>query len=38
MVGLNSQTAKEAGFTVKTGQARFLGNGKALGEAEPDGL
>jgi dihydrolipoamide dehydrogenase len=38
MVGLNSQTAKEAGFTVKTGQARFLGNGKALGEAEPDGV
>jgi dihydrolipoamide dehydrogenase len=38
MVGLNSQTAKAAGFTVKTGQARFLGNGKALGEAEPDGL
>jgi dihydrolipoamide dehydrogenase len=38
MVGLNSQTAKEAGFTVKTGQARFLGNGKALGEAEPDGI
>jgi dihydrolipoamide dehydrogenase len=23
---------------VKTGQARFLGNGKALGEAEPDGV
>ncbi|HEY2702952.1 MAG TPA: dihydrolipoyl dehydrogenase [Candidatus Dormibacteraeota bacterium] len=38
MVGLNSQSAKAAGFTVKTGQARFLGNGKALGEAEPDGL
>ena len=38
MVGLNSQTGKEAGFTVKTGQARFLGNGKALGEGEPDGV
>jgi dihydrolipoamide dehydrogenase len=38
MVGLNSETAREAGFTVKTGQARFLGNGKALGEAEPDGV
>jgi dihydrolipoamide dehydrogenase len=38
MVGMNSLTAKEAGYTVRTGQARFLGNGKALGEAEPDGL
>ena len=38
MVGLNSQTGAEAGFTVRTGQARFLGNGKALGEGEPDGV
>jgi dihydrolipoamide dehydrogenase len=38
MVGMNSVTAKAAGHTVRTGQARFLGNGKALGEAEPDGL
>ena len=38
MVGLNSVTAKQAGYEVKVGQARFLGNGKALGEDEPDGL
>ncbi len=38
MVGLNSETAKAAGHEVKVGQARFLGNGKALGEGEPDGL
>ena len=38
MVGLNSETAKAAGHDVKVGQARFLGNGKALGEGEPDGL
>jgi dihydrolipoamide dehydrogenase len=38
MVGLNSVTAKEAGHEVKVGQARFLGNGKALGEGEPDGV
>ncbi len=38
MVGLNSETAKAGGYEVKVGQARFLGNGKALGEGEPDGL
>jgi dihydrolipoamide dehydrogenase len=38
MVGLNSETAKTAGHEVKVGQARFLGNGKALGEGEPDGV
>ena len=38
MVGLNSETAKAAGYEVKVGQARFLGNGKALGEGEPDGI
>ena len=38
MVGLNSETAKAAGHEVKVGQARFLGNGKALGEGEPDGV
>jgi dihydrolipoamide dehydrogenase len=38
MVGLNSETAKAAGHEVKLGQARFLGNGKALGEGEPDGV
>ncbi len=38
MVGMNPQAAKDAGFEVKVGQARYLGNGKALGEGEPDGL
>ena len=38
MVGLNPETAKAAGIEVKLGQARYLGNGKALGEGEPDGL
>jgi dihydrolipoamide dehydrogenase len=38
MVGLNSETARAAGHDVKVGQARFLGNGKALGEGEPDGV
>jgi dihydrolipoamide dehydrogenase len=37
-VGLNSDEAKEAGFEVKLGQARFGGSGKALGEGEPDGF
>jgi dihydrolipoamide dehydrogenase len=38
MVGLNTETAKDAGIEVKVGQARFLGNGKALGEGEPEGV
>jgi dihydrolipoamide dehydrogenase len=38
MVGLNTETAKAAGIEVKLGQARYIGNGKALGEGEPDGL
>lgn len=38
MVGLNPQTAKDAGREVKTGQARFLGDGKALAEGETDGM
>jgi dihydrolipoamide dehydrogenase len=38
MVGLNPPAAKDAGIEVKLGQARYLGNGKALGEGEPDGL
>ena len=38
MVGHNPETAKQAGIDVKTGQARYLGNGKALGEGEPDGI
>ena len=36
-VGLNPDAARAAGVEVKTGQARFLGNGKALAEGEPDG-
>ena len=38
MVGLNAETARAAGHDVKLGQSRFLGNGKALGEGEPDGV
>jgi dihydrolipoamide dehydrogenase len=38
MVGLNPQAANDASIEVKLGQARYLGNGKALGEGEPDGL
>ena len=38
MVGLNTETAKEAGIDVRVGQARFLGNGKALAEGEADGI
>ena len=38
MVGLNSEAARASGHQVKLGQARFLGNGKALGEGEPDGV
>ncbi|MHB8717966.1 MAG: dihydrolipoyl dehydrogenase [Candidatus Dormibacteria bacterium] len=37
-VGLNPDAAKSAGLQVSIGQARFLGNGKALGEGEPDGV
>jgi dihydrolipoamide dehydrogenase len=36
-VGLNADDAKEQGYEVKLGQARFGGSGKALGEGEPDG-
>jgi dihydrolipoamide dehydrogenase len=38
MVGMNPQEAAAAGIAVKVGQARYLGNGKALGEGEPDGF
>jgi len=38
MVGLNSESAAAAGRTVKTGQARFLGDGKALAEGEAEGM
>jgi dihydrolipoamide dehydrogenase len=38
MVGHNSESAKAAGYEVKVGQARYLGNGKALGEGEGDGV
>ncbi len=37
-VGMSPQSAKAAGHEVKVGQARYLGNGKALGEDEPDGI
>jgi len=36
-VGLNADTAKDAGHDVKLGTARFVGEGKALAEGEPDG-
>jgi dihydrolipoamide dehydrogenase len=36
-VGLNADTAKEAGHEIKLGTARFIGEGKALAEGEPDG-
>jgi dihydrolipoamide dehydrogenase len=38
MVGYNTETGEAAGIDVKVGQARYLGNGKALGEGEPDGI
>ena len=38
MVGHTTETAKAAGIEVKVGQARYAGNGKALGEGEPEGL
>jgi dihydrolipoamide dehydrogenase len=37
-VGLNVDEAKERGYEVKLGQARFGGSAKALGEGEPDGF
>ncbi|MBV8282717.1 MAG: FAD-dependent oxidoreductase, partial [Candidatus Eremiobacteraeota bacterium] len=36
-VGLNADSAKEAGHDVKAGTARVIGNAKALAEGEPDG-
>jgi dihydrolipoyl dehydrogenase len=36
-VGLNADDAKERGYDVTLGQARFGGSGKALGEGEPEG-
>ena len=36
MVGLNTETGKAAGYDVKVGQARFLGNGKAVGSSRVD--
>ncbi|HEY6378930.1 MAG TPA: dihydrolipoyl dehydrogenase [Candidatus Dormibacteraeota bacterium] len=38
MVGLNTETAQAAGYRVRIGQARYLGNGKAWGEGETEGL
>jgi len=37
-VGLSAEAATAAGREVRVGQARFVGNGKAVGENEPDGL
>jgi dihydrolipoamide dehydrogenase len=36
-VGHNADTGKEAGYEVKLGTARVIGNGKSLAEGEPDG-
>jgi dihydrolipoamide dehydrogenase len=36
-VGLHADAAKEAGHQVLTGMAKFGGDGKALGEGEPEG-
>ena len=38
MVGLNADTAKEAGFETKIGQARFVGSAKALAEGDGEGF
>jgi len=37
-VGVNPEMAAAGGMQLKTGQARFIGNGKALAEGEPDGI
>ena len=37
-VGMNSETARELGRDVAVAQARYAGNGKALGEGETDGV
>jgi dihydrolipoamide dehydrogenase len=37
-VGLNADDAKAAGHSVKLGQARFGGSGKAMAEGEPEGF
>ena len=37
MIGLHADAAKAAGYEVKTGQSRFVGSGKALGEGAADG-
>ncbi|MHB8393262.1 MAG: dihydrolipoyl dehydrogenase [Candidatus Dormibacteria bacterium] len=36
-VGLNAELARETGHEVRLGQARFIGEAKALAEGEPDG-
>jgi dihydrolipoamide dehydrogenase len=38
MVGLNVDTAKDAGYETVLGQARFVGSAKALAEGQPDGF
>jgi dihydrolipoamide dehydrogenase len=37
-VGLTEAKAKEAGYKVKVGRFKFVGNGKAIALGEPDGL
>ena len=37
-VGLGADAAKEAGYKVKRGQARYGGNGKALAEGDESGV
>jgi dihydrolipoamide dehydrogenase len=37
-VGLTEKRAKEAGYEVKVGKFPFIGNGKAIGLGEPEGL
>jgi dihydrolipoamide dehydrogenase len=38
MVGMNPEAARASGTEVKQGQARYLGNGKALGEGDAVGV
>jgi dihydrolipoamide dehydrogenase len=37
-VGLTEKAARDAGYTVKIGHFRFIGNGKAIAYGEPEGL
>jgi dihydrolipoamide dehydrogenase len=37
-VGLTEKAAREAGYTVKIGHFKFIGNGKAIAYGEPEGF